>query len=191
MNLKQAIEQINELKRDRELLLGQMTAGLENADLRKDLFAVHQGSLDRKTAFDKHLQKLNAYEAPINEQQVKSAELLSSIDSNMTSFNSLKAGSGQEEKIQFFKSIDEGLKLYYENMNLLSNGAKFYKQMHTYLTSLHLYINDFTASRKVEKDDIIAQMNNGGGAPPPGSAGTPYNPSFIPQNPYGGGYSYQ
>mmetsp|Transcript_9085 Transcript_9085/g.10281 ORF Transcript_9085/g.10281 Transcript_9085/m.10281 type:complete len:172 (-) Transcript_9085:42-557(-) len=171
-----------------------MTGGLESADLRKDLFAVHQGSLDKQTAFSNHLEKLNAYSEAIDNQQIRSSELLSQIDGNMTTFTTLKSGSGQNDKVDFFKSIDEGLKLYYENMNLLSNGAKFYKQMHTYLTSLHLYINDFVASRKVEKDEIINNFNNGGGAAPPGgpgAPGTPYNPSFIPQNAYGGGYSYQ
>lgn len=171
-----------------------MTGGLESADLRKDLFAVHQGTLDKKSAFDKHLEKLNSYTEAVDAQQLKSSEILSIVDTNMTTFTTLKSGSGEDAKVEFFKSIDEGLKLYYENMNLLSNGAKFYKQMHTYLTSLHLYINDFVASRKVEKDEAVAQLNNGGGGPAPGATGTPYNPSFIPQNPYGGaggGYSYQ
>lgn len=188
-NIQQAIEQLNELKRQRQTLVNNMTGGLESADLRKDLMAVHQGTLGKESAFENHLQALNQHATSIEDQQVKSSELLSNIDTNMMAFNQLLAGSSETDKMDFFKSIDEGLKVYYENMNLLSNGAKFYKQMHTYLTSLHLYINDFVASRTVEKDQIIEQLNGGGGPPPgaPGATGTPYNPSFIPQNPYGGG----
>jgi len=189
VSIQTAIEKLNEIKREREALIGQMTSGLESASLRKDLFSVYQGNMDKQTAFDTHLGKLTSFSGAVEEQQIKSSEQLSLIETNMTSFNQLQSGSGESEKVEFFKSIDEGLKLYYENMNLLSNGAKFYKQMHTYLTSLHLYINDFVTSRKVEKDDIINQLSGGGQAPAaPGAPGTPYNPSFIPQNPYGGGY---
>lgn len=195
-NLEQAISELNELKQRREQLIGMMTSGLESAELRKDLFAVFQGSLDKKTAFDRHLEGFNRFEKEVDEQQTRSSEILSTIDDNMTKFKKLKSKRSQKDKLEFFASIDEGLKAYYENMNLLANGAKFYKQMHTYLTSLHLYINDFVASRQVEKDDICAQLNGGGhggyqGAPSGGSTGTPYNPAFIPQNPYSGGYKYQ
>jgi len=187
-NIQQAIEQLNELKRQRQNSMTQMTAGLESANLRKDLMAVHSGSLSKEAAFETHLQGLNGYTEAIEDQQIKSSELLSLIDTNMMSFNEIIAGASQSDKVEFFKSIDEGLKIYYENMNLLSNGAKFYKQMHTYLTSLHLFTNDFVASRTVEKDQIIEQINSGGMPPPgaPGTTGSPYNPSFIPQNPYGG-----
>jgi len=174
-----------------------MTSGLESAELRKDLFAVYQGNLDKQTAFDRHLEGFNRFEKEVDEQQTRSSEILSTIDDNMSKFKKLKAGRSQKDKIEFFASIDEGLKAYYENMNLLSNGAKFYKQMHTYLSSLHLYINDFVTSRQVEKDDMVTQLNGGGGyggyhgTPSGGAPGTAYNPSFIPQNPYSGGYKYQ
>uniref|UniRef100_A0A7S3NZ69 ALIX V-shaped domain-containing protein n=1 Tax=Euplotes crassus TaxID=5936 RepID=A0A7S3NZ69_EUPCR len=189
-NIQQTIEQLNELKRERQTTINHMTAGLESADLRKDLMSVHSGTKSKDSVFETHLQGINGYSKVIEDQQIKSSELLSVIDTNMMSFNQTLAGSSDTSKIEFFKSIDEGLKLYYENMNLLSNGSKFYKQMHTYLTSLHLYVNDFVASRTVEKDQIIEQLNAGAGPPPgaPGSTGSPYNPSFIPQNPYGGGH---
>lgn len=191
-SLEQAISELSDIKKTREELITSMTNGLESAELRKDLFSVYQGNLDKQTAFDRHLDGFNKYEKAVDEQQTRSSELLSTIDGNMTTFNSLKSSSAQQDKVEFFSAIDEGLKSYYENMNLLSNGAKFYKQMHTYLTSLHLYINDFVTSRKVEKDDMVQQMQGGGhGGPPGGAPGTPYNPSFIPQNPYGGGYQYQ
>ena len=158
-----------------------MTSGLESAELKKDLFAVYQGSLDKKTAFDRHLSPLQEYEKAIEDHQMRSVEILTSIDDNMTAFNKLKSKNKSSDKLEFFASVDEGLKAYYENMGLLSNGAKFYKQMHTYLTSLHLYINDFVASRKVEKDDMIQQLNGGsGGGAFPGAPGTPYDPSFLP-----------
>lgn len=187
-NLEDALAQLNELKNQREQLISQMTSGLESAEVRKDLFAVYQGDMDKKTAFKRHLDTFRTFEDSVEQQQSSSATILSTIDSNMTTFNQSKSSKSPQEKMEFFSSIDEGLKLYYENMNLLSNGAKFYKQMHTYLNSLHLYINDFVTSRRVEKDDMVQQMSGGGNAPAPGSAGAPYNPSFIPQNPYGGGY---
>lgn len=188
-NLEDGLTQLNQLKNEREQLITQMTSGLESAEIRKDLFAVYQGNLDKKTAFKRHLETFGRYESAVEEQQTQSESLMSNIDSNMSSFNSLKGKSGKGDKMEFFASIDEGLKLYYENMNLLSNGAKFYKQMHTYLNSLHLYINDFVTSRKVEKDDMVNQLNGGGSGPAPGQPGAPYNPAFIPQNnPYGGSY---
>lgn len=190
--METAISELNNLKKEREQLIGQMTSGLESAQLKKDLFAVYQGTLDKKTVFKNHLGNYSTYEEQVEEHQTRSGELLSDIDTNMGEFGKLTTGATQKDKVQFFTSVDEGLKTYYDNMNLLSNGAKFYKQMHQYLASLHLYINDFATSRNVEKDDMMQQLNNGGGSAPHGGApGTPYNPSFIPQNPYGGGSHYQ
>jgi chromosome segregation ATPase len=189
-NLESTIGELNELKKEREQLIGEMTAGLESAELKKDLFAVYQGNLDKKTAFENHLGNFSTFEKQVEEHQTRSGELLSSIDSNMVEFSQLTAGATQQDKVQFFQSIDEGLKTYYDNMNLLSNGAKFYKQMHQYLASLHLYINDFATSRNVEKDDMMQQLNGGGSgyAPPGGQPGTPYNPAgYMPQSNYGGG----
>jgi chromosome segregation ATPase len=189
-NIESVIAELNELKKEREQLIGQMTAGLESAELKKDLYAVYQGNLDKKTAFDNHLGNFSTFEKQVEEHQTRSGELLSTIDQNMVDFSSLTAGATQEDKMQFFQSIDEGLKTYYDNMNLLSNGAKFYKQMHQYLASLHLYINDFATSRNVEKDDMMQQLNGGGQgyAPPGGQPGTPYNPAgYMPQSNYGGG----
>lgn len=183
-NLQQGIAMLNDLKKQREDLIGNMSKGLESAEVRKDLFAVYQGTLDKQTAFDRHLESFNAFETAVDEQSTKSAEITTSIDDNMASFNKLKSGKGNKDKLEFFANIDEGLKTYYENMNLLSNGAKFYKQMHTYLTSLHLYINDFVASRTVEKDDMLAALS--GGAPAGGAPGSHYSPGYGPK--YGGGY---
>jgi len=187
--LETAISQLTDLRKEREATINNMTSGLESAEIRKDLFAVHQGSLDKKTAFKRHLNTLKEYEKAVEDHQTRSAEILSTIDTNMTAFNKLKSKTKQSDKLEFFASIDEGLKAYYENMNLLSNGAKFYKQMHTYLTSLHLYITDYVASRKVEKDEMLEQLNGGGGGYS-GAPGSSYDPSFIPQNPYGSGYHY-
>ena len=55
--------------------------------------------------------------------------------------------------------------------------------MHPPVSSLHLYINDFVASRTVEKDDMLAAL---GGSPSPGAPGTQYNP--YGGKSYGGGY---
>ena len=186
--LETLISQLTDLKTERENAINTMTGGLESAELRKDLFAVYQGGLDKKTAFDRHLDGLNEHQKVVEDHSTRSAEILSSIDNQITAFNKLKAKSKGSEKLEFFANIDEGLKAYYENMNLLSNGAKFYKQMHTYLTSLHLYINDFVASRQVEKDDMIQQLNGGGGGGYSGAPGTPYDPSFLPQHPGGSGH---
>lgn len=162
-HLEGALSALNDLKKQREETIASMTKGLESAELRKDLFAVYQNSLDKQTAFDRHLANFNSYEKFVQEQETQSSDLISTIDENMRKFKKLKSGKGHEDKLEFFANIDEGLKSYEENMNLLSNGAKFYKQMHTYLTSLHLYVNDFVASRNVEKDDMMSQI--GGGAP--------------------------
>lgn len=188
--LESLITQLTDLRKEREGVVNSMTSKLESAEIRKDLFAVHQGTLDKETAFDRHLSKLNEFEKSVEDHQTRSAEIMSSIDTQMVSFNKLKTKGKATEKIEFFKSIDEGLKDYNENMNLLSNGAKFYKQMHTYLTSLHLYITDFVASRQVEKDDMIQNLS---GAPGGYSAapGTPYDPSFLPQYPGGSSYQYK
>jgi hypothetical protein len=49
----------------------------------------------------------------------------------MQEFNGLKSGATEDSNVlKFFADINDGLKEYYENVNLLSNGAKFYKQMH-------------------------------------------------------------
>lgn len=183
--LETCISTLNNLRKDRETLINNMTSGLESAELRKDLFSIYQGKGDKRTVFDAHLQKFEEYGKAVEDHSTQSAEILSSIDHNMISFNKLKSKSSASDKMEFFASIDEGLKSYYENMNLLSNGAKFYKQMHTYLTSLHLYINDYVASRKVETDDMVQNLNGGGGGYS-GAAGTPYSPSYPP-----GGYSYK
>lgn len=177
-NLEGAISMLNDLRKQREDLIANMSKGLESAEVRKDLFAVYQGTLDKQTAFDRHLASFNAFETTIDDQSTKSSEITSSIDDNMAKFNKLKSGKGSKDKLEFFANIDEGLKTYYENMNLLSNGAKFYKQMHTYLTSLHLYINDYVASRTVEKDDMLAAM---GGSPAPGAPGSYYNQGYGPK----------
>jgi hypothetical protein len=188
--LEESIAELNNLKARRGELFSSMTSGLESAALRKDLFAVYQGNLDKKTAFNRHLDAFNAFEKEVEDQQMQSAEIMSSIEDNMSKFNKLRSKSSHDEKREFFASIDEGLKTYYENMNLLSNGSKFYKQMHQYLTSLHLYINDFVTSRAVEKEDIVGQLGGGGssqghggygggGAPPGGMPGAPYNPGYY------------
>jgi programmed cell death 6-interacting protein len=189
--LESCISQLTDLKKERESTINIMTNGLESAEVRKDLFAVYQGGLDKKTAFDRHLTSLNEHANTVEENQTRSAEILSAIDHHIISFKKLKSSNKASDKLEFFASLDEGLKAYYENMNLLSNGAKFYKQMHTYLTSLHLYITDFVASRKVEKDDMIQQMSGGGDGGHSAAPGTPYDPSFLPQHPSGGSYQYQ
>lgn len=152
---------MNKLKKQREDAIANMTKGLESGELRKDLLAVHQGTLDKQMAFDRHLAAFSTFEKLIEDHETQSAEILSTIDTNMTKFKKLKSGKGSKDKLEFFASIDEGLKSYYENMGLLTNGSKFYKQMQTYLTSLHLYINDFVTSRQVEKDDMMAQLGGG------------------------------
>ena len=125
-NLEDVISKLNDLKKQREDLINHMSKGLESAEVRKDLFAVYQGNLDKQTAFDRHLESFNAFEATLDEQSTKSAEITSSIDENMASFNKLKSGKSNKDKIEFFANIDNGLKIYYENMNLLSNGANFF-----------------------------------------------------------------
>ncbi|CAI2387221.1 unnamed protein product [Moneuplotes crassus] len=163
-NLEEAIEQLNNLKREREGLIAKMTGALSSADLRRDLFKVNAGEMKREKAFSSHLSKLQTNEEDFDTQQTKSSEILSTIDDNMISFTELVSGSEDNEKTQFFKSIDSGLKVYYDNMNLLQNGDKFYKQMYEYLTSLHLYIVDFVSSRNVEKDELVESL---GGNPAP------------------------
>lgn len=103
----------------------------------------------------------------------------------MKEFNELKAGASQDKSVlKFFSEIDEGLRAYNENINLLSNGANFYKQMHQYLTSLNVFVNDFVQSRNIEKQELMNHLQ-GGGAPasqpgyhgPPGAyygGGAPY-----------------
>lgn len=77
----------------------------------------------------------------------------------MVEFNTLKSGaSADTTSLSFFKGIDEALKEYNESVNLLSNGAQFYKQMHTYLNSLHVFVCDFVQSRNLEKAEIMNQL---------------------------------
>jgi len=46
----------------------------------------------------------------------------------MKEFNDLWSGASQDKGVlKFFSDIDEGLRAYNENINLLSNGANFYK----------------------------------------------------------------
>jgi len=92
----------------------------------------------------------------------------------MAEFESLKAGCSQDSSVlQFFSSIDEGLKAFNDNVNLLSNGAQFYKQMHQYLSSLLVFVNDFVQSRTMEKNELTNQLNQGGAAMPQPQAQAP------------------
>lgn len=85
------------------------------------------------------------------------------IQVQMGEFTTLKAGASQDTTVlKFFAEIDDGLKHYNENINLLSNGAQFYKQMHQYLQSLMTFVNDFVQSRNIEKQDLINALSGGG-----------------------------
>lgn len=74
-SLEQSISELTDLKKERETLIGSMTSGLESAELRKDLFAVYQGNLDKGTAFDRHLANFEKFEKMVDEQQTRSSEL--------------------------------------------------------------------------------------------------------------------
>ena len=67
----------------------------------------------------------------MNASGAESKEVTEGITNLMGEFDALRSSaSSNSEGLDFFREIDEGLKGYNENLNLLSNGAQFYKQMH-------------------------------------------------------------
>lgn len=129
-----------------------MTTCLQGGETWTALFAVFKGEQSKETVFGELVGKVRIHEDELAIQTGQSWEVTDSIVSSMKEFNDLKAGAAQDKSVlKFFQEIDEGLRAYNENINLLSNGANFYKQMHQYLTSLHVFVSDFVQSWNIEK----------------------------------------
>jgi len=117
--------------------------------------------------FGELIGKVRVHEDELAIQTAQSREITDTIVGSMKEFNDLWAGASQDKSIlKFFSEIDEGLRAYNENINLLSNGANFYKQMHQYLTSLNVFVNDFVQSRNIEKTELMNHLGGGGGGAP-------------------------
>ena len=69
-------------------------------------------------------------EDQVNASATESQEVTEGITAKMGEFDALRSSAhSNDAALEFFREIDEGLKGYNENLNLLSNGAQFYKQM--------------------------------------------------------------
>ena len=165
---------IQSMRQEREALMNQMTNAISGGETNAELFKVYKGDDTKDAVFKRILGKLDPLSEQVSAQTESSKKTVESIGNQMIEFNSLKAGVGQDvATMKFFGDIDEGLKVYYENLNLLSNGAQFYKQMHQYLSSLEVFVTDFVQSRNLEKDELIAQLNAGGSGAPQGGSQAP------------------
>ena len=174
------------MRNAREEICKRMTNSLAAGDTNAELFAIYRGEKTKEAVFGELLGRLSAFDDEVGTQTELSKQTTEAIQAGMVEFNSVKSGASQDTSaLEFFSSIDEGLKAFNDNLNLLSNGAQFYKQMHQYLTSLQVFITDFVQSRTLERQELVNQINGGGSgapapggpsAPAPGFLGTPYQP---------------
>lgn len=188
LKLNECLGKINEFRAQREEIVKKMTTCLQGGETRTALFAVFRGEQSKEVVFGELIGKVRLQEDELAIQTAQSREVTDTIVGAMKEFNDLKAGASQDKSVlKFFSDIDEGLRAYNENINLLSNGANFYKQMHQYLTSLSVFVNDFVQSRSIEKQELMNVLNQGGGAPQGGAPAGFHGPpggSYYPGAPY-------
>lgn len=134
-----------------------MMKTLETDNVQSELFQIHGKVKEKCKTFTELAKKYSRCKGEIVKMSQKSHSILDEIDKLMIEFNKEKAdGNKNGERIEFLKQMDDACNKYNSCHNTIHRGGHFYIQLAAHLEQLTQNVNDYAMSRKIEKDELLA-----------------------------------
>jgi hypothetical protein len=137
-----------------------MTKALEADNIQSELFQIYGKLKDKCKVFTELAKKYSPYKTQIIEMSQKRHVILEEAEMLMIEFSIEMVDNNEDPaRVEFLKKIDLKCDQLNGCYSTVQYGEHFYRQLATHIDQYSQTINDYVMSRKIEKDEILAQSS--------------------------------
>jgi len=147
-----------ELREDSQRLCQIMMKALEGDNIQSKLFQIYGKLKDKCKVFTKLARKYSPYKTQIIEMSQKRHQILGEAEELMIEFSMEMVDNNEDlERVEFLKKMDLKCDQLNGCYSTVQRGEHFYRQLVTHIDQYSQTVSDYVISRKIEKDEVLAQ----------------------------------